>query len=905
MVAALQESADGVIQEATSTGLAQQTAASFVQGGIVRHAAQADGPPQLWEILIRGTDNDQGFTKERTMKRMGCCIGLMIAALLWANPVAAQGKGKGTGKKQVVAEPTFAMAANLQRDAAGDLLPAGAVGQLGGGRLRHLTPHLFFSADGNFLVSWSNDGPSIRFWDAATGQEVRRIVCTNQAPFRSVALAADNKSLAVVGSKGVTLVLDAETAAVRLRLQAHSENLNPAFKVAFSPDGKTLAATDTFTAITVWDTGTGREIARLAAKGTKGARGGGDLVFSPDGKYVTGLGGHKWEVTTGQHFPAPDSNTHDSWVRADSADGRLTAVFLGGLELRDRATGKVIHDFLGTQYYGASNRPSVLEFSPDGSVLAALSMSRALRLFDVASGKLLREFPKQLGSMPLSLAFSPDSKTLAFVRDRSKIVLWDVAGGKYRAEGTGHYDDFQALALSPDGRFLAVKPNGAALRLWDTTTCKPVAYDVEDVPDHGGFAFMPDGNTLASWGRNAMHFWEMPSGKHWRKPWRKEAPGPIAFSPNGKVMATGSNRSNEVILADTETGKVLHVLKEDGLEPFFRRVQFLVFAPQGHTLAVVYDSSIVLWNWRTGDKVMHTLKTDPVGAPCFLADGRTLATNGRYAGVVLLNVATGKPLHGAKQAGTSALALSPDGRFLLTAGQPNTVQLWEIATRAVRWQVPTHHGYIAQIAFAAKGGLAVTAHQDGTLLLWDLARMGQTAADVPGKLADKDLEKLWMDLASQSAVVAHQAVVELVARPAQALPLLKERLPTIYGDKLQELAQWLDGLDSKQFKVREQATKELEKAVKLAEPALRKLLAKKPGLEVTRRVEGVLAKLEAVEGQPPDAAFLQALRAVETLERLATPEARQLLEALAEMSPETWVSGEARAALRRLPLRKL
>jgi WD40 repeat protein len=826
-----------------------------------------------------------------------------MVVLLWAHPVAAQtkAKGKGKGKNNGESEPTFAVAGNLYRDAAGDLLPTGAVAQLGSGRLRHLMPHVFFSADGKLLVSWSIYESSIRFWDAATGQEVRRLVCTNQARFACTALAADNTTLAVVTGKGLVLVLDAETAAIRFRLQAHTSNLNPSFQMAFSADGKRLAATDTFSTVTVWRADTGEQIAHLTDQFGKGGKGGHDLMFSEDGKYITGLGGQKWELATAKHFPAPESDSRDVWLRSISSDGKLSAVSMGnGLELRDRATGKVIHDFQGVEFYGESNRPSLLQLSPDSSVLAALSMSRVLRLFDVASGKLFREFPKQLGFVPLSLAFSPDGKKLAFVRDRSKIVLWDVPGDKYVVEGKGYYDDFKAIALSPDGRFLAVQHQYLGLRLWDTSTLKPIAPDVEDVPYNGGFAFTPEGNILASWGYKVVQFWEMPSGKLLRKSWRKEMAGPVAFSPDGTVLATGSADTSKVTLANAKTGEVLRVLQEeDKFDNSYRWVRSVVFAPDGQTLAITYDAAVVLWNWRTGDK-LHLLHPDRIGTPCFLADGKTLATSGPFSGVILWNVATGKPLPQGKEPGTGAIALSPDGRFLLAAGPLNTVQLWETATRTVRWQVPTHLGQVTHVACAAHGGLAVTAHEDGTVLFWDFSRMGKPAADLPGKLAVKDLDKRWSDLGSPNAVVAHQAVIELAARPEQALPLLKERVPAIYGDRLPVLAQWLDGLDSQQFKVREQATKELEKAGSLGVPALWKVLARKPGLEVTRRVEGLLAKLEPAVGQSSDAAWLQALRGIETLERLGTAEARQLLETLAKTAPETWVSREARAALQRL-----
>jgi hypothetical protein len=226
-----------------------------------------------------------------------------------------------------------------------------------------------------------------------------------------------------------------------------------------------------------------------------------------------------------------------------------------------------------------------------------------------------------------------------------------------------------------------------------------------------------------------------------------------------------------------------------------------------------------------------------------------------------------------------------------------------VATRGTRLSIPTQHGNITRVAVAASAPVAITAHDDGTLLVWDLRRLGTPAAR-PGKLSDKERGRLWSDLASRDAAVAQRALVELGARPAQALPLLKERLTALSGDRAGKLSQWLADLQSAKFRVREEATAALEKAGQWAEPALRKVLTGKPPLEVKRRVEQLLAKRETADVLPPDSGWLQALRGVEALERLGTPEARRVLETLAARTPETWVSWEARAALRRWPLEK-
>jgi HEAT repeat protein len=104
-------------------------------------------------------------------------------------------------------------------------------------------------------------------------------------------------------------------------------------------------------------------------------------------------------------------------------------------------------------------------------------------------------------------------------------------------------------------------------------------------------------------------------------------------------------------------------------------------------------------------------------------------------------------------------------------------------------------------------------------------------------------------------------------------------------------------LDSDEFAEREKAMTELEALGDLAEPALRQALEEKASLEVSRRVERLL---ETLGGPVTSPETLQVVRAVEALERIGTPDARQLLETLAKVASQGRLVQEAKAALERL-----
>src|SRR5262249_60839561 len=109
-----------------------------------------------------------------------------------------------------------------------------------------------------------------------------------------------------------------------------------------------------------------------------------------------------------------------------------------------------------------------------------------------------------------------------------------------------------------------------------------------------------------------------------------------------------------------------------------------------------------------------------------------------------------------------------------------------------------------------------------------------------------------------------------LAAPDRAVPLLLRRLrPTPIDPR--RLARWIADLDDESYEVRSRATEELARHVQVIEPALRRALEDRPSLEMRRRLEELLGKIEG-DLSP---SMLSSLRAVEALERLGTPAARR------------------------------
>lgn len=157
----------------------------------------------------------------------------------------------------------------------------------------------------------------------------------------------------------------------------------------------------------------------------------------------------------------------------------------------------------------------------------------------------------------------------------------------------------------------------------------------------------------------------------------------------------------------------------------------------------------------------------------------------------------------------------------------------------------------------------------------------------------------WDDLANGKSGRVVLALDTLCQFPEQTVPYLRERLkpvPSPDSKKLAEAARWIPHLESDQFQARQKATDELEKLGSAALQPLRERLKDRPSLELRRRIELLVKKLQ----RPPTREQLREVRACRILEEIGTPEAVKVLEALARGYTGELQSETARAALHRL-----
>lgn len=315
--------------------------------------------------------------------------------------------------------------------------------------------------------------------------------------------------------------------------------------LAWSPNGRMVATVIQlpgrgivpFTmSVKVWDARTGKHLCTLVERTPRGFCS--PVTFSPDSKTVAALVDLKelklWDTATGKEKATFDVAANaQCWNLAFSPDGKALAAvgqvgddnvgFDGYVRLFDAKTGKVLWE--QTKAHG--DRVWGLAFSPDRKTLASGSNDKTAKLWDAATGKLLRTFevlgepgrvkaPHDGFHGTFRVAFSPDSKTLASGNTDGTIRIWDVAAGKLRHTIEGYHKELISfVTFSPrDGSLLVAgyPPRGAEekvggpireIRLFDPQTWKAK----RTVPVKGlrwlrDLAFSPDGKTLAIGGGN-------------------------------------------------------------------------------------------------------------------------------------------------------------------------------------------------------------------------------------------------------------------------------------------------------------------------------------------------------------------------------------------------------------------
>lgn len=363
--------------------------------------------------------------------------------------------------------------------------------------------------------------------------------------------------------------------------------LAPVTAVAFSPDGKWLAA-GSYGLVTIWDSATAQPAKVLT--NVLGAVN--DARFSPDGKLLAVGGGQPSAKGDLRIYQVSD------WKLLANLGGHQDTVFS-------------------------------VAFSPDGKHLASGSFDKTVKLWDLTNSKLERTFTHH-SDFVYAVAFSPDGKWLVSASKDRSVKMIDLASGKSRFTFGGMEQDVLAVAVSPDGKSVVSAGLEPSLHWWDSQNGKRVRVQNGHGIAVNEICFTKDGRKVISGGSDqTIRIWDGATGGLQRTISVRSVVYAVAVSPEGKRIASGSF-DGRVILWDLAAGRQLASLLS--LPTANENFDWLALTPEGYLTNSPGLSSKGQWKmagkatadetvWKNlgkPDMVAKSMRAEPVPPAAFV-----------------------------------------------------------------------------------------------------------------------------------------------------------------------------------------------------------------------------------------------------------------------------------------------
>ncbi|MEX2667284.1 protein kinase domain-containing protein [Candidatus Uabimicrobium amorphum] len=331
-----------------------------------------------------------------------------------------------------------------------------------------------------------------------------------------------------------------------------SSNWREYFNCFFSRDGKKIFAAIS-AGIQVWDTNTKAVVKVIRLKKTPLCS---DL--SPDGRTIL-------------------FNTVD-----------------GNLQLLDVQTQKVIR-----KYSHNIIKPEHCTFSPDGSMVAC-SGKEGVYIWKTTQKKLFQKLEKH--EKIYACAFSPDNKKIVTGGTFETLQLWDIKSGKHLKEFKGHKNIISYCVYSPDGNKILSTSYDGTMKLWNREGKLLHSFEDASTPEKllkqalSSCHFSPDGRRVISTGKdNILRLWSVKTGKLLAR----------LKGHNDHILNAdySSDGKNVVTISDDGTLKVWSTLKKNNpqiLRGHIAKVNFCSFSSKGNKLiSASSDSRLIIWDMKS------------------------------------------------------------------------------------------------------------------------------------------------------------------------------------------------------------------------------------------------------------------------------------------------------------------
>ena len=548
-----------------------------------------------------------------------------------------------------------------------------------------------FTLDCKTLISGSTDS-TLRFWDIKSGECIK-ILSEYRSPMKSIGLSSDGSLIATGGYHYAIVIWESATGKRIKNLLGHSDWV---MSVAFSKQG-IVASGSLDKTIRLWDINKGICIGILEGH-SNGVLG---VTFVGDGSIIASSSVDStvriWDISTQQCIKVLQGHTNS--INTITANPQGTLLVSAGDDFSVRmwnvANGECVRTLKARINWVGAVAVSPLSSDKSGFIIASGNEDRTVRLWNLNG-----DYKSLIGHTEFifSVAFSPDGRILASGSADKTIRLWDTATNQCMKVLQAHAGMVTGVTFSPDGRFLASSSYDRTIKLWDVKTGQLL----HSFPEHitMSVSFSPDSKTLVAGSFDeTVRIWDIETKQcrqtltgHSYWVWR------VNFSLNGKMIATGCSSDRTIRLWDVQTGECLHILT--GHQDWIWAV---VFSSDGKTIASCSsDGTIKLWDVATG----CCLETLEVDSNTKLLSDSTLGSPSAQPNLDSLNEIY--------NTWVMSLALSPDGKLLVSGDTNAAIKVWDVQTKECLKILQADRLYEGMNIYGVTG---LTAAQRQTLLV--------------------------------------------------------------------------------------------------------------------------------------------------------------------------------------------